>query len=169
MKSTWKYAVAAATLFLSVSIHSQTVPEPPPCPVKFLHINPSEVNIRVQNTGGKVIVGMQLYAALADSTEHWKWFHWDFDDDRPLRAFGWNREIKPSATKTLSWDRADLDFDRGGGGALVVDNILFADGSSWQESPDRSSCKMLWYNSHKKFFAKPIDLPPRPQVASAVP
>jgi len=107
--------------------------------VKF---DPSGISTRIQNTSGKTIVGLTFYAALADATEHWKWYHYDFDDSRPLREFGWNKEIKPMASKSLSWG-ADLDFEHGGGGAFVLTSALFSDGTSWEETSSGSSCSRL--------------------------
>jgi hypothetical protein len=97
------------------------------------------VSVRVKNVSGKNIVGVVFNAALADATEHWIWLHYDFDGNRPIREFGWNKLIKDSAAKTLSWKRADIDFERGGGGAFVLTSVLFEDGSSWEESKDTAS------------------------------
>ena len=141
---------------------SQTNPPSPTCPVNFLKLNPDAVSTRIQNTSGKTIVGLTFYAALADATEHWKWVHYDLDDSRPLREFGWNKQIKPGESKTLSWDRANLDFEHGGGGALLLTSVLYQDGSAWEERPDQATCKAVWYNSHKKSFTRPIELPRRP-------
>jgi hypothetical protein len=126
-----------------------------------LRFNPSAVNVRIRNASGKNIVGLVFNTALADATEHWKWLHWNFDDTRPIRDFGWNKLIKEGAAKTLSWDRADIDFEHGGGGAFVLTSVLFEDGSIWEESHDNASCKYVWYNSHKKSFVRPVQLPYR--------
>jgi hypothetical protein len=67
-------------------------------------------------------------AAIADAAEHWIWPHWYFDVNRPI---GWNKVIKADAAKTLSWDRADVDFEHGGGGAFVLTSVPFEDGTSW--------------------------------------
>jgi len=134
---------------------------PPSCPVQFLHFNPSAVYVRIKNVSGKNIVGLNFNAAIADATEHWKWFHWDFSDALPIRDFGWNKRIKTDAAKTLSWDRAYLDFQHGGGGAFVLTSVLFEDGSNWQESSDGASCKYVWHNSHKQSFVRPVILPLR--------
>ncbi len=150
---------SALFLLSPVGLAAQTGPSA--CPVDFVHLDPSAVSVRVRNTSGKVIAGLSFYAALADATEHWKWFHYNFDETRPLREFGWNKQINPGAAKTLSWDRADLDFEHGGGGAFVLTSVLFADGSTWESPHDRSDCKAIWYNNHKKGFTRPIDLPPR--------
>jgi hypothetical protein len=115
--------------------------------------------VRVKNTSGKPIVGLVFNAALSDATEHWLWLHWDFDINRPIRDFGWNKLIKPDAAKTLSWDRADLDFSHGGGGAFVLTSVLFADGSTWEEAPGSASCRHVWLNNHKKTFVRPVQLP----------
>ena len=131
----------------------------PGCPVEFVNFNPSGVSVRVRNTSGKKIVGLVFNAALADATEHWKWYHWDFDNSRPIRDFGWNKGIKTGDAKTLSWDRADLDFDHGGGGAFVLTSALFEDGSTWEESKDTATCKYVWSHRHKKSFARPVLLP----------
>jgi hypothetical protein len=154
----------AFPIFLPVlSVQAQTNPRTPPpgpsCPVEFVHFNPWGVNVRIKNVSGKKIVGLIFNAALADATEHWKWFHWDFDTNRSLRDFSWNKSIKPGDAKTLSWDRADLDFEHGGGGAFVLTSVLFDDGTDWEAPPDSAPCKFLWFNNHKKFFVKPVALP----------
>jgi hypothetical protein len=129
------------------------------CPVQFLNFNPGGVTVRIKNVSNKAIVGLVFNAAIADAAEHWKWLHWNFDDGRPIQDFGWNKTIKAEAAKSLSWYRYDLDFEHGGGGAFVLTSVLFEDGSSWEETGDRASCKYVWYNNHKKFFAKPVQLP----------
>jgi hypothetical protein len=134
---------------------------PASCPVQFLRFVPSGVYARVKNVSGKSIVGLNFNAAIADATEHWKWLHWQFSDALPLRDFGWNKQIKADAAKTLSWDRAYLDFWHGGGGAFVLTDVLFEDGSTWQESPGGASCKYVWHNNHKKSFIHPVILPLR--------
>ncbi len=114
---------------------------------------------RVKNISGKPIVGLLFNAAIADAAEHWIWLHWYFAVNRPIREFGWNKIIKADAAKTLSWDRADVDFEHGGGVAFVLTSVLFEDGSSWEESKDNASCKYLWCHSHKKNLVKPVRLP----------
>jgi hypothetical protein len=129
--------------------------------VQFVRFNPSGVYVRIKNVSGKNIVGLSFNAAIADATEHWKWLHWEFSDTLPIRDFGWNRRIKVDAAKTLSWDRAYLDFNHGGGGAFVLTSVLFEDGSTWQESSGGASCKYVWHNSHKQSFVRPVILPLR--------
>jgi hypothetical protein len=136
---------------------------PTACPIEVLSFNPSGVTVHLRNTSGKTIVGLVFNAAISDATEHWKWVHWDFDDSRPLRDFGWNKAIKRGATKRLTWDDgwgSYLDFENIGGGAFVLTSVLFDDGSRWQETTDGDSCKSLWYK-HKKSSFRPIELPPR--------
>jgi hypothetical protein len=128
-------------------------------PVQFLHFDPDGVSTRIKNVSGRKIVGLVFNAAVADATEHWKWLHWNFDEARPVQNFGWNKPIKAGETKKLSWDRVDLDFEHGGGGAFVLTSVLFEDGSSWEEADDQASCKYVWFHNHKKFFAKPVQLP----------
>ena len=151
-----------AMLLLPLAVMAQTNTAPAACPVTFVRFDPSAISTRIQNTSGKTIVGLTFYAALADAKENWKWYHYDFDDSRPLREFGWNKEIKPMASKSLSWG-ADLDFEHGGGGAFVLTSVLFSVGTSWEETPSGASCKVLWFNSHKKSFARPVVLPARQQ------
>jgi hypothetical protein len=129
------------------------------CPVEFVHFDPSGVSVRVRNVSGKKIVGLTFNAALADATEHWKWYHWNFDDSRPIREFGWNKLIKENSAKTLSWYREDIDFEHGGGGAFVLTSALFDDGSIWEAPASSASCKYVWYNNHKKSFVRPVELP----------
>ncbi len=157
-------------LFLLPSVANSQTNSPaatrPDCPVEITKLHPSSsftttgLNVHVKNVTKKEIVGLVFDVALADAAEDWKWLHWDFDDTRPLRDFGWNKPIKPNETKTLSWP-ADLDFQHGGGGALVLTSALFADGSDWHAPEDTAVCKQVWYNSNKKSFAKPVDLPLR--------
>jgi hypothetical protein len=125
-----------------------------PGPVPTLR--PRRVSTRIKNVSGRKIVGLVFNA---DATEHWKWLHWNFDGARPVQNFGWNKPIKAGETKKLSWDRVNLDFQHGGGGAFVLTSVLFEDGSSWEEADDQASCKYVWFHNHKKFFAKPVQLP----------
>jgi hypothetical protein len=160
--STVRKSVLIAATFLSPAfvVAQNSAPAPPnACPVQFVHFSPSAVSVRIRNTSGKKIIGLVFNAALADATEHWKWYHWDFDASRPIRDFGWSKSIKNGDAKTLAWNFADLDFDHGGGGAFVLTSALFEDGTSWEESKDTASCKYVWYNSHKKFLARPVLLP----------
>ncbi len=71
---------------------------------------------------------------------------------------GNHKLIKNGEMKKLSWYRADIDFEHGGG-AFVLTGALFEDGSVWEEPGDSASCKNIWYNSHKKSFARPVELP----------
>jgi hypothetical protein len=152
-------------LFLVVSpgaFAQSATPSPPApaiCPVQFLHFDPDGVSARIRNVSGKKMVGLVFNAAVADATEHWKWLHWNFDDTRPIQNFGWNKPITAGGTKKLSWDRVDLNFEHGGGGAFVLTSVLFEDGSGWEEADDQASCKYVWFHNHKKFFAKPVQLP----------
>jgi hypothetical protein len=130
-------------------------------PIEFVHFYPSGVSVRVRNVSGKKIVGLTFNATLRDATEHWKWYHWYFDDNRLIREFGWNKVIKESAAKTLSWDRTDIDSEHGGGGAFVLTSALLEDGSMWEEVAVGGSCKYVWYNSHKESFVRPVQLPLR--------
>jgi hypothetical protein len=91
-------------------------------------VRPSGVSVRIKNVSGKRIVGLVFNAALADATEHWKWLRWDFDESRPVGEFGWNKLIKNGEVKKLSWYRADIAFEHGGG-AFVLTSALFEDGS----------------------------------------
>lgn len=134
------------------------------CPIQFMNFSPGGtfwLNTRIKNTSRKTIVGLVFSAALSDATEHWKWYHWDFDDTRPIHNFNWNRKIKPREAKRLSWDHIDLKFEHGGGVAFVLTSALFDDGSIWEESLDHAACKYVWYNSHKKALVRPVVLPSR--------
>jgi hypothetical protein len=55
-----------------------SAPAPVACPTEFVHFDPSGVSVRIRNVSGKKIVGLTFDAALADATEHWKWYHWLF-------------------------------------------------------------------------------------------
>jgi len=162
----WVSGLVVSVLLSSTLAPGQTkatypaVPET--CPIQFERFNLSSgVSVRIRNTSGKKIVGLVFNAALADATEHWKWYHWDFDDARPVRNFGWNKAIKVGAAKTLSWSWTSLDFEHGGGGAFVLTSALFDDGSIWEEPGGGTSCMCLWHNSHKKGgLVRPVQLPP---------
>jgi hypothetical protein len=134
--------------------------QPAVCPVEVLSFNPAGVTVHIRNSSGKTIVGLVFNAAISDATEHWKWLHWGFDQNRPLRDFGWNKAIKAGASKRLVWGIADLDFEHSGGGAFVLTSVLFSDGSSWEEPPDDASCTSFWYK-HKKSSFRPVELPLR--------
>ena len=164
MKCHWVSLVAIAAFLPPLTVLAQSDAASSGCPVSFVNFDAggfNGVSIRVKNVSGKKITGMTFYAAVADATEHWKWLHWGFDDTRPLREFGWNKRVNPGAAKTLSWYRSDLDFEHGGGSAFVLTSVLFEDGSSWEDPPDRASCAVYWYNNHKKGFFRTVELPLR--------
>jgi hypothetical protein len=145
----------------SESQSAQTSTVSSACPIEILSFDPGGVSVHARNTSDKKIVGLVFNAAIADATEHWKWVHWDFDDGRPLRNFGWNKEIKAGAAKRLTWGWGTyLDFEHIGGGAFVLTSALFDDGSRWEEQSDGNSCKSLWYK-HKRSAFRPVELPPR--------
>ncbi len=157
------FFLAAPALLCATFSNAQAAPPNPAalagCPVQFLRFNPSGVSVKIKNGSGKKIVGLVFNAALADATEHWKWYHWNFDDTRPIRDFGWNKQIADGQAKTLTWYNADIDFEHGGGGAFVLTSVLFEDGSIWEETEDAASCKYVWFNNHKKSFSRPISIP----------
>ena len=131
------------------------------CPVEILSFAPAGVSIHIRNTSGKAIVGLVFNAAVADATEHWKWFHWDFDDSRPVRDFGWNKAIKPGAAKRLSWYWGGyLDFEHIGGGDLVLTSALYDDGSRWEDQGAEYACKCIWLKNKKSTF-RAVKLPLR--------
>jgi hypothetical protein len=174
MSEKWVSCFLLAIFTCPILARSQTSQSnsnaPRACPIEILSFNPSGVTVHIRNTSDKTIVGLVFNAAISDATEHWKWVHWDFDDSRPLRDFGWDKAIKQGATKRLTWDRgwgAYLDFEHIGGGAFVLTSVLFNDGSRWQEMTDGNSCKCLWYK-HKKSSFRPIELPPRQAASEAL-
>ena len=72
--------LSTAAFFCSPFVEAQnslTTPAPG-CPVEIVSLKPSGVSMHVRNTSGKKIVGLVFNAALADATEHWKWYHWEF-------------------------------------------------------------------------------------------
>lgn len=164
----WVSGLVAAVLIYSTFANGQTQASfptaPATCPIQFERFTPSSsVTVRIRNNSGKKIVGLVFNVALADATEHWKWLHWDFDDARPVRNFGWNKIINEGAAKTLSWPWTDLDFVHGGGGAFALTSALFDDGSVWEAHDGNTSCLCLWHNSHKKYgLVRPVQLPPLP-------
>jgi len=167
MSSKWVSCFFLAILTCPVFTRSQTSQSNSnavtACPVEILSFNPSGVTVHIRNTSGKAIVGLVFNAAISDATEHWKWVHWDFDDSRALRDFGWDKAIEPGAKKRLTWSwgwGSYLDFEHIGGGAFVLTSVLFDDGSRWQEMTNGDSCKVIWYK-HKKSLFRPIELPPR--------
>jgi hypothetical protein len=151
-------AIFACSLFAG----AQTTPPAAPsaCPAELTNLHVSDLSIHLKNTSGKRIVGLVFNAALSDATERWVWLHWDYDLNRPLQAFGWNKEIKTGESKKLSWGW-NFQREHNGGVALMLTSVLFADGTRWEEEPDGVSCRQVWYNNHKKGFTTPVQLPPR--------
>ena len=165
MTRNWFCCFLVAVCMLPSFARSQTArpssDKPTACPIEILSFKPSGwVNVHIRNVSGKKVVGLVCNAAIADATEHWKWLHYDFDDNRPLQEFNWNKEIKAGAKKSLEWQTERLDLERGGGVAFVLTSVLFSDGSLWQEPIDSASCKSIWYKNKKSAF-RPIQLPPR--------
>jgi hypothetical protein len=159
MRSAFRILFMIFALWVSTATWAQT--NAGSCAITFEKFNPGDLSAHVRNVSGKTIVGLSFYAALADATEHWKWVHRNMLDYEPLREFGWNRAIKAGQKATLSWDGTDLDFNHGSGGVFVLTNVLFEDGTSWEERPDAATCKAVWFNYYKKSFTKPIELPVR--------
>jgi hypothetical protein len=160
MKGTWVIpAIAVLVLSLPAGAKTENSSSTPAvaCPVELTDLHVNAVRIKVRNTTGKKIVGLVFNAAFSDATERWKWLHWNYDDGRPLQEFGWTKEVNDGETKKLTWGW-DLEHEHGGGVALVLTSILFADGSSWQDDSDNGACKGLWYNRHKKGFSRPVEL-----------
>ena len=162
MRSRWVAGIFL--LFFAISTfaagQSASPVEPSPCPLELSHLKASSLGINVQNRSGKRIVGLVFYAAISDAAEHWKWLHWNYDDSRPIQEFGWNKQVKVGEAKRLTWNY-DLEREHGGGVALVLTSVLFADGTTWEEDVNGASCKEVWHHSHKKDFARPVELPPR--------
>jgi hypothetical protein len=167
MKCSWtiQLMILFFAIATSLSSRAQTAPSgpatPSACPVTLWDIHVDNLSVRVRNTSRKKIVGLVFNAALSDATEHWIWLHWNYDLSARLREFGWNRSIREGESKKLSWNFVDLEHEHGGGVALVLSSILFADGSAWEEDPDTVTCKAIWINDHKKGFTKPVVLPRR--------
>lgn len=181
MKCLWISRLLIAAFVFPLATPAQQEKAPASCPVTFVHFDNggfsgfnSGVSLRVKNIGSKKIAGMTFNAALADATEHWQWIYWlpapVFGqvyapvslNNLPLRAFGWNKGIDPGASKSLSWDYLNLNHSHGGAAAMVLTSILYADGSRWDELPDRVSCIAISYNSRKNGLAAQVILPPRP-------
>ena len=152
-------AAAPAIFPLTASAQNAAPATQNGCPVELLKLKPSGVSLRVRNTSGKKIVGLVFNVAVADATEHWKWLY--KEDGHSLQDFGWNKQLKDGDEKNLFWPGANINFYHGGGGAFVLTSALFDDGSSWEEPKDSTTCKSVWYNSHKKSFLHPVVLPLR--------
>ncbi|HEY2362474.1 MAG TPA: hypothetical protein VGK36_15230 [Candidatus Angelobacter sp.] len=168
MRTHWIVAVLGVVLAFPIFAGGQTSPSggaPLTCGVELSELHVSErgyhlLSVQIKNTSGKRIVGLVFNAALSDATERWKWLHWNYDLTRPLQDIGWNKPVKQGESKRLSWDY-DLEREHGGGVALVLTSVLFADGTRWEEDVDSATCKQIWYHNHKKGFTRPIELPRR--------
>src|SRR5579864_1781075 len=168
MRTHWIAAVLIVVLAFPICAGGQsssTAAATLACGVALSELHVSErgyhpLSIQIKNMSGKRIVGLVFNAALSDATERWKWLHWNYDLTRPLQDIGWNKPVKEGESKKLSWDY-DLEREHGGGVALVLTSVLFADGTRWEEDIDSTTCKQIWYNSHKKGFTRPVELPRR--------
>ncbi len=165
MRTHWILVVILAFPIFAGAQNSSPAAAPSACGVELSELHVSErgyhpLSIQIRNMSGKRIVGLVFNAALSDATERWKWLHWNYDLTRPLQDIGWNKSIKEGESKKLSWDY-DLERDHGGGVALVLTSVLFADGTRWEEDIDRATCKQVWYHNHKKGFTRPVELPRR--------
>lgn len=160
MKILWFPGIFLLLVSLSTFAAGQSDSSAPVCPLELSNLKPSRLGINIQNRSGKKIVGLVFNAAISDAAEHWKWLHWNYDDYRPIQEFDWNKQIKPGEAKRLTWNY-DLEYEHFGGLALVLTSVLYADGTSWEEEPDRAGCKLIWHHSHKKEFVRPVELPSR--------
>lgn len=168
MKYSWMI-LFCAIVATSVNSRAQTttpgIAAASSCPIALGNLHVNSLSIRIRNTSGKKIVGLVFNVALADAAEHWVWLRGTFDFSAPdfsarLREFGWNKQIREGESKNLSWP-VSLEHEHGGGVALVLTSILFADGSAWDEDLDTVTCKSIWINNHKQGFTKPVVLPRR--------
>lgn len=165
MRTHWILVVVLAFPIFAGAQSSSPAAAPSACGVELSELHVSErgyhpLSIQIRNISGKRIVGLVFNAALSDATERWKWLHWNYDLTRPLQDIGWNKSVKEGESKKLSWDY-DLERDHGGGVALVLTSVLFADGTRWEEDIDSATCKQVWYHNHKKGFTRPVELPRR--------
>jgi hypothetical protein len=166
--------LAIAVLLTPFFTYAQTNPAASSCPVVFVHVdrpdyvNRLNLNVRIQNKSATKIVGMTFDVAIADAAEEWEWI----PNGPRIAEFDWNREVNSGQSKSLSWylvpSSVEANYigenyyhEHSSGGAVVLTKVLFSDGTSWEDAPGRESCMGLWFNPHKKFFAKPIQLPPR--------
>lgn len=175
MKNSAVLSCLAIAVFLSPSFtYAQNNPPASGCPVTFVHVdrpdyvNRLNLNVRIQNKSATKIVGMTFDVAIADASEKWDWI----PDGPRIAEFDWNRELKPGQAKSLSWylvpSSVEANYigqqyyhEHSSGGAVVLTKVLFSDGTSWEDASNHPSCMGLWFNPNKKFFAKPIQLPPR--------
>ncbi len=165
MRTHWILVVVLAFPIFAGAQNSSPAAAPSACGVELSELHVSErgyhpLSIQIRNMSGKRIVGLVFNAALSDATERWKWLHWNYDLTRPLQDIGWNKSVKEGESKKLSWDY-DLERDHGGGVALVLTSVLFADGTRWEEDINSATCKQVWYHNHKKGFTRPVELPRR--------
>jgi hypothetical protein len=152
--------VAVFIFSIRVQAQKMSVGPQPGCSVELTKLHVDRLSVELKNTSGKKIVGLVFNVAFADATERWRWLHWDFDLNRPLQEFGWNKTIGQDESKKLHWDY-DFDHEHGGGVALVLTSILYADGTSWEDTPGGTHCMQIWHHHHKKGFTKPVELPVR--------
>jgi hypothetical protein len=164
-KKSWGILSMIAVLLLSLNASAQTGPtsaaSATACPVQLENLHVFFVSVQVTNTSKKKIVGLVFHAALADATENWKWLHMSYDERFPLQPFDWNKGLDKDETTKVSWHADLTQHSHGGGMAFVLTRILFADGSTWEDSPDSATCKLTWHDHHKKAFARPVELPRR--------
>ncbi|HEY7402574.1 MAG TPA: hypothetical protein VIB39_03565 [Candidatus Angelobacter sp.] len=165
MNRRWFVAAMIAIFVFSVPVHAQAGPSGAQqgCAVELSNLHVDSLSVRLKNTSGKKIVGLVFNVAFADATERWRWLHWEYDLNRPMQEFGWNKPIGQGESKKLQWG-FDFDHEHGGGVALALTSILYADGTSWEDAPDSTSCMQIWYHRHKKGFTKPVFLPLRDQA-----
>ncbi|SNT31142.1 hypothetical protein SAMN05421770_107110 [Granulicella rosea] len=161
MRSALSLVLVSSLAFAAPALHAQAAPaNPQSCPVQPVKFDPSGLSVRIENTSGKMIVGMTWFAAIADGTEHWNWIFWNIPGPLRLREFNWNKEIKPGSKKTLSWPYEDLNFQHASGGAFILGSVLFADGSRWEQNPQAHTCQAVWLNGNKRMLTRPEELPP---------
>lgn len=152
MKRHWVVGAMVAIVVFFVPVQGQTgssAGAQQGCIVELKNLHVDSLSVELKNTSGKMIVGLVFNVAFADATERWRWLHWDYDLNRPLQEFGWNKSIGEGESKKLRWG-FDFDYEHGGGVALVLTSVLYADGSSWEEEPQGTSCMQIWHHHHKK-------------------
>ena len=101
-----------------------------------------DFSVELRNASGKDIRGLKLQAAYYDATE-----------DLHLIPIAWNasQSIKDGSEKTINWENEIYkdSVPTSVGWLVVVQKILFEDGSKWEYSDATPECYGEWWRDKK--------------------
>jgi len=113
--------------------------------------NTPDFSVKLKNVSGKQVRGLKVQAAYFDATE-----------DLHMIPVSWNTPdiIKDGQSKTINWENELYNKDETMvGWVVVVQKILFEDGTKWEYTSAAPSCYGEWWKDgrHPRLTKLPME------------